>query len=205
MKRIAEYGPRVAYGSSGSIHALAQLAHQEESGEAIPQINGYFLAAESVARIARRLSRLSIAQREKLPGLDARRAEIILPGAMVLDHVLKEAGIDGITISDFGVREGLVTDYIANHAAEVKELGPIEDLRLRSVVQLLRKFGPSGPHPEHVAKLALGIYDGLVDAHRLPPAMRELLHYAALLHDVGSVIGYDLHAEHAGYIIRHAV
>lgn len=203
LARVAEYGPGVAYGSSGSIHALAQLAHHEESGEAIAQINGYFLATGSVTRIARRLARLSIAQREKLPGLDARRAEIILPGAMVLEHVLKETGIDGITISDFGVREGLVTDYIANHAAEVKELAPIEDLRLRSVVQLLRKFGPSGPHPEHVAKLALALYDGLAAAHRLPPAMRELLHYAALLHDVGSVIGYDLHAEHAGYVIRH--
>lgn len=203
LERVAEFGPRVAYGSSGSIHALAQLAHQEESGEAITQINGHFLSTEAVTRLARRLSRMSIAQREKLPGLDARRAEIILPGAMVLEHVLKEAGLDGITISDFGVREGLVTDYIANHAAEVKELGPIEDLRLRSVVQLLRKFGPSGPHPDHVAKLALALYDGFLDAHRLPSAMRELLHYAALLHDIGSVIGYDQHAEHAGYIIRH--
>jgi exopolyphosphatase/guanosine-5'-triphosphate,3'-diphosphate pyrophosphatase len=202
LGRVAEFGPRVAYGSSGSIHALAQLAHHEESGEAIAQINGYFLATESVARIVRRLARMSIAQREKLPGIDARRAEIILPGAMVLEHVLQEAEIDGITISDFGVREGLVTDYIASHAAEVKELGPIEDLRLRSVVQLLRKFGPSGPHPEHVARLALALYDGLLDAHRLPPAMRELLQYAALLHDVGSVIGYDLHAEHSGYVIR---
>ena len=203
LERVAEFGPRVAYGSSGSIHALAQLAHQLEHGEAIAQINGHFLKTEAVGGIVRRLSRMTIAQREKLPGIDARRAEIILPGAMVLEHVLSEAGLDGITISDFGVREGLVTDYIANHAAEVKELGPIEDLRLRSVVQLLRKFGPSGPHPEHVAKLALALYDGLAEAHRLPPAMRELLHYAALLHDVGSVIGYDLHAEHAGYIIRH--
>ena len=203
LQKIEEFAPTVAYGSSGSIHALAQLAHHEESGEAIAQINGYFLETEAVTRIARRLARLSIAQREKLPGIDARRAEIILPGAMVLEHVLTQAGLDGITISDFGVREGLVTDYIANHAAEVKELAPIEDLRLRSVVQLLRKFGPSGPHPEHVAKLALALYDGLREAHRLPPAMRELLHYAALLHDVGSVIGYDLHAEHAGYIIRH--
>jgi len=71
------------------------------------------------------------------------------------------------------------------------------------VVQLLRKFGPNGPHPDHIAKLALAIYDGFQNVHRLPPAMRELLHYAALLHDVGSVIGYDLHAEHSGYIIRH--
>jgi len=202
LARVGEFSPHAAYGSSGSIHALAQLAHWEETGQAISQINGYFLPTDAVTRIARRLARMSVAQREKLPGIDARRAEIILPGAMVLEHVLKEAGLEGITISDFGVREGLVTDYIANHAAEVKELGPIEDLRMRSVVQLLRKFGPAGPHPDHVARLALAIYDGLQSAHGLPAPMRELLHYAALLHDVGSVVGYDRHAEHSGYLIR---
>jgi hypothetical protein len=38
--------------------------------------------------------------------------------------------------------------------------------------------------------------------HRLPPETRELLQYAAMLHDVGSVIGFDGHAEHSAYVIR---
>jgi len=202
LEKVAALGPVDAFGSSGSIHALAQVAHWESHGQAIPQINGYFLAREALERLSRRLARLTVAQRERLPGMDARRAEIIVPGAMVLEHVLRETGIEGITVSDFGVREGLVTDYIANHAEEVLQLAPLEDLRMRSVVQLLRKFGPSGPHPAHVAKLALALYDGLQRAHGLPPAARDLLHYAALLHDVGSVVGYDGHAEHSGYIVR---
>jgi len=202
LEKVAEAGPLEAFGSSGSIHAIAQIAHWDAHGQAIPQINGYFLSLEAVEKMARQLVRMTVAQREKLPGIDARRAEIILPGLLVLEHVLAETGIAGITVSDFGVREGLVTDYIANHADEVTQLAPLEDLRMRSAVQLLRKFGPAGPHPEHVAKLALALYDGLQRAHGLPAAARELLHYAALLHDVGSVVGYDGHAEHSGYIIR---
>jgi len=202
LSRVAEFEPERVLGSSGSIHALAQIAHWEEHGEAIPQINGYPLSLAAIDRQVKRLSRMTVAQRERLPGIDTQRAEIILPGAMVLRHVLEETGVDGLTVSDFGVREGLVMDYIANHADEVTQLAPLEDLRMRSVVQLLRKFGPSGPHPAHVARLALALYDGVRTVHGLPAGTRDLLHYAALLHDVGSVVSFDGHAEHSGYIIR---
>jgi len=42
----------------------------------------------------------------------------------------------------------------------------------------------------------------LVPAHELPPETRHLLHYAALLHDVGAVLNFDNHAEHSAYVIR---
>jgi exopolyphosphatase/guanosine-5'-triphosphate,3'-diphosphate pyrophosphatase len=33
------------------------------------------------------------------------------------------------------------------------------------------------------------------------PEARELLHYAALLHDIGSAIGFDGHGDHSRYVI----
>ena len=202
LERVAEAAPSRAYGSSGSIHALAQMAHTLEHGRPIAHMNGHVLTRDALAGLARRIARLTLAQREKLPGLDQRRAEIIVPGAITLLHVLDGLGLDGITVSDFGVREGLVTDYIAHHADEVTRLAPIEDLRLRSVVQLLTKFHADGPHPRHIVRLALALWDGFRRVHRLPPETRELLHHAALLHDIGSVVGFDAHAEHSAYVIR---
>jgi len=202
IKRVAALEPRRVYGSSGSIHALAQLDHWLTHGAEVPQINGYRLSRAALSRLARRLERLPVAEREQLPGLDARRAGIIVPGALVLQHVLEALEADDITLSDYGVREGLVTDYIASNQAEVKELAPIGDLRLRSVVQLLGKLQEYGPHPRHVAFLAVTLWDHLRRAHRLPPESRDLLQYAALLHDVGSVLNFDNHAEHSAYVIR---
>lgn len=191
------------FGSSGAIHSLAQVANWNERGEGIRQINGHVFTAASLERQCRRLWRMSEAQREKLPGLDARRAEIIVPGAIVLLEVLRQARVDEITLSDFGVREGLVTDWLEHHAPEIKALEPIEDLRLRSALGLLARFGADGAHPCHVAKLALRLFDELSSAHGMGDSGRGLLHYAALLHDVGSVVGYDEHAQHSAYIIRH--
>ncbi|MEO5987305.1 MAG: Ppx/GppA phosphatase family protein [Candidatus Eisenbacteria bacterium] len=203
FRSIGEVKPVSVFGSSGAIHALAQVANWNERGEGIRQINGHVITAASLERQVKRLWRMSEAQRERLPGLDARRAEIIVPGGLVLLEVLRQARVDQITLSDFGVREGLVTDWLERHAREVKALGPIEDLRIRSALGLLARFGADGPHPRHVAKLALRLFDELRAAHGLDETERELLHYAALLHDVGSVVGYDGHAQHSAYIIRH--
>lgn len=202
FRALGEVKPVRVIGSSGAIHALAEVANWNERGEGIRQINGHVFSAESLQRQCRRLWRMTEAQREKLPGLDARRAEIIVPGAMVLVEVLRQARASEITLSDFGVREGLVTDWLERHAREVTALEPIEDLRLRSVLGLLARFSADGPHPQQVARLALRLFDELGSAHGLDAVDRALLHYAALLHDVGSVVGYDGHAEHSAYIIR---
>jgi exopolyphosphatase/guanosine-5'-triphosphate,3'-diphosphate pyrophosphatase len=205
LHAVAALKPRRVYGSSGSIHALAQLAHIEEHGRPLDHLNGHVLTAQALRRLTRRLQRMSPAAREKLAGLDNKRAEIIVAGAMVLDHVLDELEADAITISDFGVREGLVTDYLATHAPEIKALGDVEELRLRSVLQMLQKFQPEERqqrHARHVARLSLQLFDGLEPEHGLGAEAREMLHYAALLHDVGAVVGYDNHGQHSNYIIR---
>ena len=202
LAAVAAAAPVRVYGSSGSIHALAQAAHALDTGLALAQLNGHVLTRDALERVTRRLQRMRLEERERLPGIDGPRAEIIVPGALVLLHVLETLGADGIVISDFGVREGLVTDYLVSHAREVTALEPIEDVRLRSVMALLTKFFPESRHSQHVARLALQLFDGLRGRHGLGPDERELLHYAALLHDIGAVVGYDDHGQHSYYIIR---
>lgn len=204
LSAVLQRQPAAVYGSSGSIHALAHTAHWQETGEPLKSLNGHTLGLASLERLTRRLQRMSNAEREKLPGIDARRAEIIVPGAVVLLHIIEEAGHDGIVLSDYGVREGLVTDYVERHAQEISSTGKIGDLRLRSVMQCLTRLGADATHARHVADLALQLYDGFRSRHGYRSAERETLRFAALLHDVGAVIGYDGHGEHSYYVIRHA-
>jgi exopolyphosphatase/guanosine-5'-triphosphate,3'-diphosphate pyrophosphatase len=205
LDAIAAREPARVYGSSGSIHALAELAHQQDTGRPLAHLNGHVLARSSLERLLRRLQRMTLAGRGKLPGLDPRRAEIIVPGAVVLLHVLKTLDADSITISDFGVREGLVIDYLSLHGREIRTLGDVQDLRLRSVLQMLQKFQPEERHlrhARHVAGLSMVLFDALRRRHGLDGPERDLLHFAALLHDVGAVVDYDRHAGHSAYLIR---
>ncbi|HEY2954378.1 MAG TPA: Ppx/GppA phosphatase family protein [Candidatus Eisenbacteria bacterium] len=204
MEKLGEEEPRQAYGSSGSIHALANLVHWEEAGGPITHINGHVLALESLQRASRKLQTMTRADRQRLPAIDASRAEIIVAGALLLEHVLEELGLEGITISDFGLREGMVDDFVTEHAREISTDDTVPDLRMRSVRQCLSRFRVDARHPAHVAQLSLSLFDGLQRVHGLGATERELLHFAALLHDVGSVIAYDGHAEHSYYIILNA-
>jgi len=203
LKRTGRLRPAQVYGSSGAIHALAHAAQWFERGETVKHLNGHRLSASSLERLVRKLEDMPLAQRERLPEIDAKRAEILVPGALVLLAVLDAVKADGITLSDFGLREGLVTDWLDHHAQEVSALERVDDLRMRSVLALQAKFGPGGPHPAHVAALSLALFDGLVHDHGLGAGEREMLHFAALLHDVGSAIGYDGHARHSCYVIQH--
>ena len=205
LDAVVALAPARVYGSSGSIHALAELAHLRDTGRLLAHLNGHVLTRSSLERLLRRLERMSLAERGKLPGLDLRRAEIIVPGAVVLAHILETLGADSITISDFGVREGLVIDYLTSHGREIRAIGDVQDLRLRSVLQVVQKFQPEERqlrHARHVARLALVLFDALRKRHGLDGVARDLLHFAALLHDVGAVVDYGRHAGHSAYLIR---
>jgi exopolyphosphatase/guanosine-5'-triphosphate,3'-diphosphate pyrophosphatase len=202
LETLGEPAPEVVYGSSGSIHALAGVAHWAERGRGLPQLNGHVLELSALAELTRRIEVMPREEREGLPGIDAARAEILVPGAIVLEQVLRLADARSITLSDYGVREGLVTDWIRRHAQELSTLEAAGDLRMRSVVGLLARFHPDSGHARHVAALSLRLFDEFQRWHGLEAREREWLHFAALLHDLGSAVAYDGHAQHSAYIIR---
>jgi exopolyphosphatase/guanosine-5'-triphosphate,3'-diphosphate pyrophosphatase len=204
-RALAELGDPaidVVYGSSGSIHALAELAHLERHGRELPQLNRHVFELDALADLTRRLERMSQQQRAALPGIDAARAEILVPGAIVLEQVLRLTGAKSIRLSDYGVREGLVVDWLRRHARELSTIEAAGDLRMRSVLGLLGRFDTDGRHCRHVAALSLQLFDELAPWHGLGAQEREWLRFAALLHDVGSAVAYDGHAQHSAYVVR---
>ena len=78
----------------------------------------------------------------------------------------------------------------------------ITDPRRRSVEFLARRVGALDRHSRQVARLSLLLFDALLPIHGLEPRDRELLEYAALLHDAGYWIGAEKHHKHAYYLIR---
>jgi exopolyphosphatase/guanosine-5'-triphosphate,3'-diphosphate pyrophosphatase len=55
-----------------------------------------------------------------------------------------------------------------------------------------------------VARLALALFDDVAKVLELAPEARELLEYAALLHEVGMHVSYQSHHKHSYYLISHA-
>ena len=76
-----------------------------------------------------------------------------------------------------------------------------------SVLNLAASTTPSSAHTQHVARLALGVWDELAAARRARGATRrerELLWAAAMLHDIGTAVDYDDHHKHSRYLVLNA-
>lgn len=143
-------------------------------------------------------------ERSKVSGLDAKRVDFVNTGVVLVHHLLEEWGIKKVRISTQALREGIIIRYLKKDMIGLPWSGKFSDPRKRSVFELLRKTNWHEDHSTHVAKLALTIFDALCDDLELSAEDRELLEYAAYLHDIGYYISHSKHHKHALYIIRHA-
>jgi exopolyphosphatase/guanosine-5'-triphosphate,3'-diphosphate pyrophosphatase len=201
MKQIAAHPFDVVYGSSGTIDNLAAVAARLAD---TPSETENVLTYEALKRVARLLCDCDLDERRRVPGLNPERADIIIAGAAILHTLMKSLGLSEIVaVSDVGVREGLLYDRLERlghgHLFELS-------VRRRSVLLLGRSCRFDEEHSRTVADLALQLFDSSKEAglHDLSDDERELLEYAALLHDIGTFLSYSNHHTHTYYIIRNA-
>jgi exopolyphosphatase/guanosine-5'-triphosphate,3'-diphosphate pyrophosphatase len=186
-------------GTSGTILSLGALA-------AAPGADMGRLArvpARAVTRLRKRLTPLTLAQRLKLPNLDPKRADLAPVGVVLLDTLLGDLGVEELTLCDFALREGLVFDYIERNARHIQTVERYPDVRRRSVIELAERCNYLADHARQVTRISLALFDGTRARHGLGPREREWLEYGALLHDIGTHIGYERHHKHSYYLITH--
>ncbi len=201
VRRLGAWPADVTYGTSGTIVNLAAVAARMIHGQ-MPAREQQ-LTRKDLRTVAKALRTMPLAQRREAPGLNPARADIVVAGAAILETVMDELGIEAIVaLAQCGLREGLLMDYLAKH-----EYGTDTDsVRERSVLHLAHVTGGDDAHGRHVAALALELFDsaGAAGMHSLDQRARELLRYAALLHDVGSLLSYADHERHSYYLIHNA-
>jgi exopolyphosphatase/guanosine-5'-triphosphate,3'-diphosphate pyrophosphatase len=190
--------PRIV-GIGGTVRNLATAA---QYAAALPTfgVQGFTITRDALDDLVEELAGRPPADRAKVPGIKAARADVILAGATVIQAVLAHTGLDGIEVTEAGLREGV---FFERHCTPT---GMVDDVRRSSVENLHAQFNGDDAHVEHVAKLALGMFDELAaeGLHDGDPRERELLWAAAKLHDIGVHVDYDDHHKHSRYLILNA-
>lgn len=75
---------------------------------------------------------------------------------------------------------------------------------LEQITALAEHYDYEVEHSHQDARLALRIFDLTADLHSLDDEYRDLLHYAAILHDIGYWYDYEDHHKHAFQMIMEA-
>lgn len=203
VREVRRHGFEVAVGSSGTIGAIASMAmaaRGEQGSRSLSNVS--FTRGELSGVVDDVTDATTTDARSALPGLDPKRADIIVGGAVLLEQLFDELDVDELVVSDFALREGLILDAI--HKREGPSRDHLVDLRRRSVVHLAHRLDPEPEHAEHTTELALQLFDATAPRHGLPAGARELLEAAGLLHNVGLSISHDAHHKHSYYVIRNS-
>ncbi|MFO0773554.1 MAG: Ppx/GppA phosphatase family protein [Nitrospiraceae bacterium] len=190
--------------TSGMATNLAEVIALREFGKPMPQANLTTVARKHMHAVERQLAKSSVKERLRIPGLDPRRADTLFPAATVLRVLMEELDHDELTICDKALREGILFDFVARHRERIEAEQAIPDVRRRNVMSLAQRCRSQAAHSQHIAKLALQLFDQTRSIHGLGRREREWLEYSALLHDIGYLINPRQHHKHAYYLIAHS-
>jgi len=185
-------------GLGGTIRNLARIEVERQTYP-LYTLHGFTLTRASVEDSIALFRELPLAERQKIPGLNSDRADIILPGAMVLLAIVERLGADALTIAVNGLREGVFFERFWEHLP----YPVIPDVRAFSALNMARNYQYQKHHANHVRFLAGRLFEQLTPPFGYGVPERELLYTAALLHDLGRIIGYAGHHKHTQTIIEY--
>lgn len=187
-------------GVGGTARAIAKMIQRATKYPAI-KLHNYSISLPLFQAFFTQLRGTSQEDRLQLSGLSRERSDIILAGSSIVASLLEATGCKKLLVSGCGLREGLFFQDYAQ-ARELPLIAP--DILDRSRENILKLYVADVPHARRVAQLALALFDGWGELHRLPKGRRKLLETAALLHDIGITINFYSHARHSAYMIENA-
>jgi exopolyphosphatase/guanosine-5'-triphosphate,3'-diphosphate pyrophosphatase len=202
LPQVKACGTRRIIGTSGTMQNLVAMCLLQHGEENVRHRVLTEMTRDDFEQVYDRLLSSTPEQRERMPGLDPGRADQIIAGAVLVKYLFDELDADRIEVCDRAMREGMIIDYMQTHWPKVKLSVQVRDPRRRSVIELGRRCNYNEAHGLQVAKLSLSIFDQMKKVHGLGDQERELLDYAATLHDIGWHIGHSGHHKHSQYLIE---
>ncbi|MEO5622506.1 MAG: exopolyphosphatase [Dokdonella sp.] len=178
-----------AIGSSGTAKSIG----------AIVQANGWCeqgISAESVMRLRDAILDAGSVDNLRLAGLAEDRTQILAGGVVILEAVFTTFSLDQMSVCETAMREGLLYDMVgrAMHG----------DPRTSSIAALASRYGVERAQAARVHYAAMELFDQVASAWQLGAPERDLLGWAADIHEIGLAIAHSLHHIHGAYIVAHS-
>ena len=194
-----------AIGTSGTIETIAQIHALDELGSVPDPLNGYEISFKDIEKIVKRLIKMSYRERLEVSGLADKRAEIIVPGAVILLEAMSMLKLNSIAICERALREGIIVDWMLTRGLIDSRLRYQNEVKQRNTLKIAHKYHVDLDYSRHVAKFALTIFNRLQGVlHSWEASERDLLWSAAILHNCGVFISHSAHHKHSYYLIRNA-
>jgi exopolyphosphatase/guanosine-5'-triphosphate,3'-diphosphate pyrophosphatase len=194
--QIVKARVKITIATSGTAAALAAANRSMGTGS-----GNALVSRASTVKLAAKLAKLTLEDRESIRGIGPRRAEIIVAGAMVFAEVLQLCGLRSFRYSPLGLRDGVLAQLAADYDEGTRSHQQVESDRWDALLATGKKYSTDLKYAQTLRELALKLFTALRTIHQLPPEYREWLSAAAMLHEVGTFVNRVGRYRHGHYII----
>ena len=98
--------PLTLVGLAGTVTTLSSIAQKLSSYDS-HRVQGSILTTDQLKEIIKELRIKNLEERKKIVGIEPKRADVLLAGAVILDSVMKKFKANHLIVSDHGIRYGL--------------------------------------------------------------------------------------------------
>jgi exopolyphosphatase/guanosine-5'-triphosphate,3'-diphosphate pyrophosphatase len=178
-----------AIGSSGTAKAIGNIV----------QANGWSeqgISAAALARLRDAILDAGSVDNLRLAGLAEDRTQVIAGGVAILEAIFQTLALDHMGVCETAMREGLLYDMVGRvmHG----------DPRAGSIAALASRYAVERAQAARVHYAAMELFEQTADAWQLGTLDRDLLGWAADIHEIGLAIAHSLHHIHGAYIVAHS-
>ena len=185
-RRYRRHGWDIAVGSSGTMRAVAELMPTDTLAGVITReglnqlvdtikINGSLPKADNVS---------------------SERHSVLPAGIIILTAIFDQLHLDEIHVVNATLKEGLIYDTLGRFTAK--------DMRDQTVDKLIEQYQIDREQADRVATTLRSFVNSLEIPDIDGVNVRQILHWAALLHEIGLSISHSGYHKHGAYLIRHS-
>ena len=178
-----------AVGCSGTIKSIRNIVHAEgwcESG----------ITLDALHRLQNKMVKQGSVEKLNLESLKAERAPVLPGGVVVLTAVFETLGISQMRVSNQALREGLLYDLVGRLTHH--------DARETSVQSAMQRWNLDTEHANNVTTTVTNLFDQVRSDWGLSDEHRDILIWAAQLHEIGLQISHGAYHKRGAYILTHA-
>jgi exopolyphosphatase/guanosine-5'-triphosphate,3'-diphosphate pyrophosphatase len=188
-RRYLAAGWDTAIGSSGTIKAVEEICRRLGWREKD-------ISADALALLRDRLLQFDTIDEVQLPGLTERRHPVLVGGLAMLFACFEALELDTMAVSPYALREGVLNDL----------LGRLEqrDPRDTTVEAFVQRYSVDRDQAERIRNVALRAFDKLAEGLFASAGYRNLLGWAAALHECGLSVAHSQYQMHSGYLVENS-
>ena len=184
---IKDIEPEIQFVGAGDLFKSVGILSRKSSRYSLDLENNYVMTADNFNGVYEFVKTLDVDKTKKLKGVSAERADAILSGMSIIKAFYDCLDIQNITISAYGVREGLIYNNIV---PEVNDK-PLSDMMGYSLDNIRAFKDREYSNASQVYNLAILLFKQLKVIHKLHRFYVKPLRIAASLFDCGKRIRFE--------------